>query len=530
MQCSRPVRAFIYTTVGLGACVLLLAAFTGGRTDKALSDPEIVASQSANDPNFRKLDETSGIAIAGFRDEKGYPLLWAQNEKTSRITLIATRQADSLYVGSIAMPGRRTRDAEDIAVVHDQGKGTIYLADTGTNRKDVPVCIHIEHQKEDPSQCRILDYFLPRSGKPESTHAKAEAECISRGDDWIWLPESNRVDAGVHPSIRRMPEPSYAQALLGKLVADAATIEFEYPRTCDGKPCRGLAFGDIGTAPAYNTEAMAVVVEPDHSHTAYLFTKAPPSLSKALFKQHSVSCGFEGDLVSEVFRLRHVDSLAPVRLQLAEYVATLDLARNTLREETDERWSVTSANFLQISDSQGLLLLRTKGHALKWPVGLVRGMRGAPTFDMAAALKQPPLPATAPRKHNKKGVSRKNQEAVAQWDESTLYYMGECKGMSACSVARVHDDHPYLPGDVDGNGRVDREDAADLKRFIGGEIGLYCKAAADADGDGRLTQADLDYLKNHIDGRGPAPRRSGTGAPGGKALACGYYRFAGGNH
>ena len=122
----------------LGA--LLLTSFTTAK-EKNNQDPEIVASQARGDANFKELDEISGIAIAGFRDENGNPLLWAHNETTTRISLIATSPSRSLYVGSITMPGKKTRDAEDIATVHDQGKGTIYLEDAGANRKDMPVCV-----------------------------------------------------------------------------------------------------------------------------------------------------------------------------------------------------------------------------------------------------------------------------------------------------------------------------------------------------------------------------------------------------
>jgi hypothetical protein len=498
--------------------------------DAENADPEIVASQRASDANFKKLDETSGIAIAGFRDPQGRPLLWAHNEKTSHITLLVTAPARSLYAGAITMPGAKTRDAEDIAVVHDNGKGTIYLADTGANRKDMSVCIRYERKKDDRSQCSASESVrasaLEKSARDKN---KSRQECLARGEDWLWLSEAEYLAPGVYPAIRRIPEPASADAMRGRLAVNTEIIEFEYPPVCADKVCGEPASKSKNAAPAYNTEGLAVVLEPDHSHTAYLFTKAPPSLSHALKKQHPEAsyCRFNSDGLSEVFRLRHIDSLSPGGLHRAEYVTTLDLSYGRDQSEVDDtRLRVTAANFLRLSDSQGLVLVRTTGHAFKWPVTLVRPSEtgaASAAFDVAGALKRiPPVMAAVPAANKSLGVKKTNQEAAAQWDEATIYYMGECKGLPACSVTMLHDNHPYLAGDVDGDGRVDGQDAAALARFLSGEAGLYCKAAADVDGDGKVTRADLQYLNHYVARQGPAPVKAGARAGVAPALSCGY--------
>ncbi len=524
MQCSRKLRAFIYGGIAACGALVLAAPFTSARVAPA-RDAQIVASQLAQDPNFKKLDETSGIAIAGFRDARGSPLLWAHNEKTTRISLVATRQSESLYVGAVTMPGPKTRDAEDIAAVD----GTIYLADTGANRKDLPGCIRFFRDAGDPAHCRVRETeLLPINPKLAGAAGATERACLARGDDRLWLPETDRLAPGAHPSIRRLREPTYSQALRNDLATDTATIEFDYPRECGARPCLRRAGGqfEAGHA-AHNTEALAVVVEPDHSHTAYLFTKSPHSLANALAKQHpqASACRFDADGLSEVFRIRHIDSLSPGAVHRAEYVATLDLSADSRLIDSDgTRTRVTAANFLGLSAKQGLLLLRTKGYALKWPVGLGRAdAGGSATFDVAGALQTiKPVLAAAPESHKKQGVSKKNQEAAAQLDASTIYYMGECKRLPACSVAMVHDDHPYLAGDVDGDGRVDANDLGALREYLAHRAALYCLAAADVDGDGRVDTSDLTYLGAFLDGRGPAPRPSLAHT----ALGCGYYRSA----
>jgi dockerin type I repeat protein len=525
MQCSGKVKAFIYGGIAICVGISLLAPFTSAKGKKN-ADSQIVASQSASDAYFKKLDETSGIAIAGFRDENGRPLLWAHNEKTSQITLINTGPANTLYRGAITMPGKKTRDAEDIAVVHDNGKGTIYLEDAGSNRKDMPVCVRYARKKNNPSQCSVLDSVTLDNVDGE----ESRAQCLARGNDWIWLNETDYLAPGVHPAIRRMPEPGYSEVIRGKLAANTEIIEFEYPRLCGDKPCREVAGNKMSDiARTYNTEALAVILEPDHSHTAYLFSKAHLSLSNALQMQHAEApyCKFDSDGLSDVFRIRHIDSLSSKGLHQAEYVTTLDLSDTTSQQQAIGA-RVTAANFLKLSDSQGLLLIRTIRHALKWPISLATPKDSAsPVFDVAGALKNiKPVAAAVPALHKKQGVNKKNQEAVAQLDESTIYYMGECKGLRVCSVAMVHDNHPYLAGDVDGNGRVNAEDVVSLRKFLSGEIGLYCKAAADVNADGNITDADVERLKRYVEGHGPAPVQSRSQADNTPLLSCGYYNSA----
>lgn len=130
--------------------------------------------------------------------------------------------------------------------------------------------------------------------------------------------------------------------------------------------------------------------------------------------------------------------------------------------------------------------------------------------------------AAVPVTSEEEGVGRRNQEAAAQLDESTIYYMGECKGLPKCSVTMIHDNHPYLAGDVDGNGRIEAADLSSLRKFLKGEIALYCKAAADVNGDNKITQEDVDYLEQYIAKHGPAPV-AGDQPKDPSALSCGYY-------
>lgn len=525
------MQAFIYGGIALCAGVLLLAPFTCAK-DKTNDDPEIVASQGEHDANFKKIDETSGIAIAGFPDENGHQLLWAHNENTSQITLITTVPANTLYVGALTMPGKKTRDAEDIAIVHDQGKGTIYLEDAGANRNDMPACVRYAHKKENPSECSVLDSIVSHINKKSASERQTgKEECLAWGDDWIWMDETDYLAPGIHPAIRRIPEPTYAEVIREKLMVNTEIIEFEYPRLCGDKPCHELAGNKISDiAQAYNIESLAVVVEPDHSHTAYLFTKAPLSLALRLKKQHpdAAYCKFDSDGISDVFRIRHIDSLSPKELHQAEYVTTLDFTEYDGAANNNRSYRATAANFLRLSGSQGLLLVRTNGSAYKWPVSLTtdKGMNSNAVFDIADALKHiKPLLAAVPSKNKMQGVGKKNQEAATQLDESTIYYMGECKGLPVCSVTMVRDNHLFLAGDIDGNGRIDADDIKYLKKFLSGETSLYCQAAADVNGDNRITDADQQYLQQYVEGHGPAPVQRGRQAGDTTVLSCGYYAF-----
>ena len=424
----------------------MLFALTKEENNK---DSEIVASLPNSDENFKKIDEVSGIAIAGFRDENGSPLLWAHNETTSHIALISTSPSNRFYLGAITMPGKKTRDAEDIATVQDQGKGVIYLADVGANRKDRPACVQYARKKDHPSQCSVLNTIVLHTDRKSAGDNKTNQEaCLARGIDWVWLDETDYLPPGAHPAIRRIPEPTYTEALRGKLVVDTDIIEFEYPRLCGDKVCRELAGNKMSDiAQAYNTESLAVVVEPDHSHTAYLFSKAPLMLASHLKKQHpeAASCKFGSDALSDVFRIPNIDSLSPQGLHQAEYVATLDFSKFVGAADNERAYRATAANFLRLSDSQGLLLLRTNQSAWKWAVSLTteNKINSKAVFDIAGALKNiKPLLAADPSVNKMQGVSKKNQEAAAQLDENTIYYMGECKGLPKCGVAMVRDIHP----------------------------------------------------------------------------------------
>ena len=522
------MQSFIYVGIAICLGVLLLTSFTTAK-EKNNKDPEVVASQSRGNANFKELDEVSGIAIAGFRDENGNPLLWAHNEKTSRIALIATSPRSTLYIGAITMPGKKTRDAEDIATVHDQGKGTIYLEDAGANRKDMPVCVQYARKKDHPSQCAVANSILLHIDKKSAEEKQAgEEACLARGSNWIWLDESDYLAPGIHPAIRRMPEPTYTEVLRGKLLVDTEIIEFEYPRLCGDKPCRELAGNKMSDiAAAYNTESLAVVVEPDHSQTAYLFSKAPLTLEVHLKKQHpeAASCKFDSDALSDVFRIRHIDSLSPKELHQAEYVTTLDFSEYEGAVNNKRSYRATAANFLQLSGSQGLLLVRTNGSAYKWPVAL-KGVGSDSAFDLAGALTNiKPILAAVPTVNKMQGVQKKNQEAAAQLDEAIIYYMGECKGLAACSVTMVHDNHPYLAGDIDGNGRIDADDIKLLRKFVSGETSLYCQAAADVNGDNKITEDDLEYLQKYIEKHGPVPVKRVSQEGDSTMLSCGYYAF-----
>lgn len=535
MKCSRKMTAFIYGGVAACAGLLGVAAFSPASGNKG-PDPEIVASQGTDDPYFKKMNEISGIALAGFRDEQGGALLWGHEEKTSHLVLIRTRPGGSLYAGAVTLPGQKTRDAEDIATVHGHGKNTIYLEDAGSNRKDMPVCLRYARKPENPGQCTVADSIrVDGNTKDRSLKKDLKGACLARGGDWIFLNETDYLEPGAHPAIRRIPEPSYRDALRGHLTRGAATIEFEYPEMCGARRCRefpGDKMSDISAA--YNTESLAAVEEPDGSHTAYLFSKVHRSLGHLLKKQHpgAATCKFDSDGLSDAFRLRNIDTLAPGKLHVAEYVTTLDLSTNGSEPGMDDSPDrVTAANFLQMSANQGLLLVRTIGHAYKWPVAVSRERQSngkvRAEFDVAGALKTiKPLMAAVPAANEKEGVGRRNQEAAAQLDESTIYYMSECRGLPRCALTMVHDSHPYLAGDVDGDGNVDAGDIEALKAFLAGETALYCKAAADMNGDDAVNRDDLEYLERYVAGKGPAPVAKPSHMKDPPALSCGYYNAA----
>ncbi len=515
------MTAFIYGGVAVCAGLMGMALFAPATVPKH-HGPEIVSSLGADDPHYRKMNEISGIALAGFSDEAGLPLLWGHEERTSQLVLMRAHPGESLYAGAIMLPGAKTRDAEDIATVHAGGKGTIYLEDAGANRKDKPVCLRYARKPETPGQCTVADSVRV------AEHTKAD--CLARGADWIYLNETDYLEPGEHPAIRRMPEPPYADVLRGKAVTGAATIEFEYPEMCGTARCRefpGNKMSDI--AAAYNTESLAVVEEPDRSHTAYLFSKVHRSLGHLLEKQHpdAAACKFDSDGQSDAFRLRHIDTLAPGKVHIAEYVTTLDFSTNSPDPQMDDSPDrVTAANFLQLSASQGLLLVRTVGHAWKWRVVLSteRQSNGKvrTEFDVPGALKTiKPLMAAVPETNEPEGVGRLNQEAAAQLDESTIYYMSECKSLPRCALTMIRDNHPYLSGDVDGNGLIDDRDVATLKTFLAGGTALYCKAAGDVNGDNAVNKDDLEYLEQYVAGKGPAPVAKPDSKP--AALSCGYY-------
>jgi len=517
---------YIYAGITLCLGIFSLTAFTTA-FDTPGKNPEVVTTLARGDAKFKEIDEVSGIAIAGFRDENDYPLLWSHNEKTTRISLISTFPGSKLYVGAITMPGKKTRDAEDIATVYDQGKGTIYLEDAGSNRKDMPLCVKYAHKKDNPSQCVLLDSVVQNIDKKSADEKNAGKEdCQERGNDWIWLDKSDYLDPGVHPSIRRIPEPTYLEVLRGKLIVNTDVIEFDYPRLCGDKPCRELPGNKMtDIAAAYNTESLAVVVEPDHSHTAYLFTKAP--LIHATNSKKQLNCKFDSDALSDVFRIRNIDTLSPNDVHLAEYVTTLNFSEYEGTPNYESSYRVTAANFLKLSGSQGLLLVRTNLSAYKWPVPLTSAKKtnSYTEFDIAGALKNfKPLLAAAPSTNEKQGVGTK-QESVAQLDESTLYYMSECKGLPRCSVTMVRDNHSFISGDIDGNGHIDADDVKLLSKFISGEARLYCQASADVNGDNIVNEADLIYLQKFVENHGPIPIQSASPSSIFPMLSCGYYAY-----
>ncbi len=63
----------------------------------------------------------------------------------------------------------------------------------------------------------------------------------------------------------------------------------------------------------------------------------------------------------------------------------------------------------------------------------------------------------------------------------------------------------YIPGDVDGNGRIESLDADVLNKYIVGESVFVVddKNALDVNRDGRITVADSVAILFHISGKQP---------------------------
>ena len=58
-----------------------------------------------------------------------------------------------------------------------------------------------------------------------------------------------------------------------------------------------------------------------------------------------------------------------------------------------------------------------------------------------------------------------------------------------------------VPGDINGDGRVDVKDKITLARYLRGENVRYVRAALDTDGNGVINRGDYARLANYIDGK-----------------------------
>ncbi|MBN1422545.1 MAG: hypothetical protein JXP34_27455 [Planctomycetes bacterium] len=140
--------------------------------------------------------------------------------------------------------------------------------------------------------------------------------------------------------------------------------------------------------------------------------------------------------------------------------------------------------------------------------------RGGPAFDT------PPLCAlefSAPYLHD--GRAATLRDVVTTWNPGDRH--GRTSGLDAGEIddlCAFLASIPYVseealrPGDVDGDGDVDDDDAESLRRFLGGAISLTEAGLqnGDVDGDGRLTEADPEAISERVEGpaRPPADRKS----------------------
>jgi len=405
---------------------------------------KVVAEQLSIDPTTKLINEISGIAIAGFKDKEGRLLLWGHEENKRRLMLLSTQGA-KLYAGTVPMYGRAPNDAEDIAAARDSsGNNLLYLADTGNNSNKVKVCVSFERDKEDPSLCRLTKGEIQYGGY--KVDFAQGTECLEKGQEWLWINQSLDPRTDRFPEIWRIKEPSYLEQALRQGVTEYTRIRFSYPAACGALPCGEFkASGLEDYKGKYNVEALAVIPEPDGSHSAYMFTKAHKSLEKKIKTQRPdlPPCRFEEDGISEVFRLVNIDTLAEGVLHLAEYISTINFSADK-RFAGNRFFRITAADYLALDKHSGLLVVKTKDGAFRWPVLssdiMLDGHKKRFDLKTVLARNEPcrlnvPVFQKFPQKVNGKiRVEEERQEAVAQTIDGRVFHIGECKHLDKCRL------------------------------------------------------------------------------------------------
>ena len=460
--------------VCLGIACLALPAWGAGGVDTGqacTSQPyvEVRATQRSSDGSTRTINEISGLARAGFDDGTGYPLLWSHEEDKARLSLLTTQPGSTILMADISLHGKRPRDAEDIASATDaQGRGILYLADTGMNLKRRNACVRFERYGSTRRQCRLaegrLQVVTAAVSPAENRHA-----CIARGADWLWLDQVSDPDPGRLPAIWRIPEPASLGEALKRGITGTEVIRYRYPDHCGDKPCGEFAVPGLESLRGrYDAEALAIIREPDAGHSAYIFTKPHKNLANLLNTQHPgvAACHFDGDGISEVFRLDRIDTRSPAGIPTAVHIASLDFSPDGAFPG-NRKMRVTAADYLPVSAETGQLLIKTKFFGYRWPVtasDIVTGEDGSRRFDLAAVFeKNTPCRITTPDRLKEKNPDRRpggkryageKHEAVTQMPGGGTFHMGECNRLSECRLIYIRDDVQASTGGAEGDGRL----------------------------------------------------------------------------
>lgn len=425
----------------------------------AYSVVKIIAVQSKNEKDTGKINEISGIAKAGFRDVNGNILLWAHEEDKERLMLLSARPGGKVYYDHMRFVEHvKLNDAEDMAIAKSNGgPAYIYIADTGRNNKHTHACVRYEHAIERQNICRITSGNVVSSADDKQKE-KRKIACLDKGNKWLWFDEVTDLSGpGSTPAIWRFLEPTKKDVLARKRI-HPDIIRFTYPDDCGTKACGEFqAQGLESHKGQYNTEAIAVVPEPDGSHTAYLFAKSHITAANLLKKQHpqAPGCSFESDGVADVFRIEYIDTLDPSKMHTASYLTSVDFSDDGPFPGTGSI-RITAADYLPIDHESGFLALKTKSFGYKWFVTLERDDQNrAQTehmkkFDIKYILETVrPHKLTCPETLVEKGTAgeiiKEKHEAFTQISRTEAFHIGECKNLSNCRLFYVRDAEKNIP-------------------------------------------------------------------------------------